>query len=136
MVVYSSCPYCKNISLRSIEFDRRVTWCHVILCIWHVLQAWKKNLGRLSTTPKQANAMFNRLGYIMKLCPNATSIVEHVDKFCMDFTTEEKFLNYFHTTWVVGDKLCKLSYCSFLNSIVLHKYYPFTNSFLSIRDVG
>ena len=72
----------------------------------------------------------------MKSCPSATSIVEHVDKFFMDFVTEEKFLDYFHTTWVAGDKLCKLSYCSFLNAIVLHKYYPFTNSFLSIRDVG
>ena len=136
MAVYFSCPYCKNISLRFIEFYRTVTRCHVILCIWHVLRAWKKNIGRLSTTPEQENAMFNRLGYIMKSCPSTTSIVEHVDKFCMDFATEEKFLNYFHTTWVAGDKLCMLSYCSFLNAIVLHKYYPFTNSFLSIRDVG
>ena len=126
MVVYSSFPYCKNISLRCIEFYRTVTQCHVILCIWHVLRAWKKNIGRLSTTPEKANAMFNRLGYIMKSCPSAASVIEHVDKF----------LNYFHTTWVVGDKLCMLSHCSFFNAIVLHKYYPFTNSFLSIRDVG
>ena len=51
----------------------------------------KKNIGRLSTTPEQANDMFNRLGYIMKSCPIATSVVEHVDKFCMDFAIEEKF---------------------------------------------
>lgn len=96
----------------------------------------EKNICNLSTNPEQANSMFNRLGYIMKSCPSAASVVEHVDEFFMDFANEEKFLNYFHTTRVAGDKLCKLSYWSFLNAIILHKYYPFTNSFISTRDVG
>ena len=73
----------------------------------------KKNIYRLSSTPQQANAMFDRLGYIMNSCPNAESVIEHVDRFLRDFATEEKFVNYFHTNWVAGQKLCKFEYYSF-----------------------
>ena len=67
---------------------------------------------RLSSTPEQANAMFDRLSYIMNSCSNPESVIEKLDRFLTDFSAEKKFLHYFHTNWIAGDKLCKFSYCT------------------------
>ena len=128
---------CKIISRKCIESYRRATQCRVILCIWHVWRAWKKNIYRLASTLEQANVMLNRLSYIMNSCLNVESVVKHVDNFFTYFANEKKFLDYFHSTWVTGNKICKFTYSTPLFLFFLfHKYYLFTNLVISIRDVG
>jgi hypothetical protein len=109
----------------------------VILCIWNIWRAWKKNIYRLASTLEQANVMLNSLSYIMNSCPNDESVVEHVDNFFTDFANEKKFLDYFHITWVMGNKLCKFTYSIFLFLFFLfYKDSLCTNLVLSIRDMG
>jgi hypothetical protein len=101
------------------------------------MEGMEKNIYRLASTLEQANVMLNRLSYIMNSCPNVESVVEHVDNFFTDFANEKKFLDYFHSTWVAGNKLCKFTYSTFLFLFFLfHKDSLCTNLVLSIRDVG
>ena len=56
--------------------------------------------------------MFNELIYTMKYCPNV-DVAYEIDGFFIKFINDEKFLDYFHKIWVVGDQICRCTY-SFL----------------------
>ena len=93
-------------TLKCIEYGRRITGCDVILCVWHVRRAWLKNVNRLATNSIKANEIFNELGSIMKHTLN-TEVDDAINRFFIKFVDEEKFLDYFHKNWVVGDKIRK-----------------------------
>jgi hypothetical protein len=78
------------------------------------MEGMEKNIYRLASTLEQENVMLDRLSYIMNSCPNFESVVEHVDNFFTDFANEKKFLEYFHSTLVAGNNICKFTYSTFL----------------------
>ena len=78
----------------------------MILCVWHVRRAWLKNVNRLATSSIKANEMFSELGYIMKHILS-NEVEDAISQFFIKFADEEKFLDYFHKNWVVGDKIRK-----------------------------
>ena len=51
--------------------------------------------------------MFSYLGLIMNYYSNV-EVSSAINAFFNKFSNEEKFLDYFHKNWVVGDKICKL----------------------------
>ena len=51
--------------------------------------------------------MFSDLGLIMNYC-SSVEVSNAINDFFNKFANDEKFLDYFHKNWVVGDKICKL----------------------------
>lgn len=103
-----------------IIYGRKITHSKVILCVWHVRRAWVKNMNRLVPNPDRAKLMLKELGDIMKYCSN-DDVTYAIEGFSNKYADEKKFLDYFQTNWVSGDKLCKCAYSCLYLSFFSHK---------------
>jgi len=103
-----------------IIYGRKITHSKVILCVWHVRRAWVKNMNRLVPNPDRAKLMLKELGDIMKYCSN-DDVTYAIEGFSNKYVDEKKFLDYFQTNWVSGDKICKCAYSCLYLSFFSHK---------------
>lgn len=77
--------------------------CRVILCIWHVCQAWLKNVYKYATK-ERAMDIFHHLGAIMMaMHESEESTVEELHTFFAKFSDQPRFLEYFYNTWCQGE---------------------------------
>ena len=83
-----------------------------IVCLASI-EGMEKNSYNLTPSTQRPNDMLDRLVKIMKSYLNVKFVIEHIDRFFMDFTTKEMLLNYFDSNWVASHKLCKFTYYSF-----------------------
>jgi len=65
---------------------------------------------RLVKNPEKENEIFKDLGFIMKYTSN-DDVDAAIHKFESKFVDEKTFLEYFHNTWVAGDKIRKWTNC-------------------------
>lgn len=67
-------------------------------------------MHRLVKNPEKENEIFKDLGFIMKYTSN-DDVDAAIHKFESKFADEKTFLEYFHNTWVAGDKIRKWTNC-------------------------
>lgn len=67
-------------------------------------------MHRLVKNPEKENEIFKDLGFIMKYTSN-DDVDAAIHKFVSKFADEKTFLEYFHNTWVAGDKIRKWTNC-------------------------
>jgi len=97
------CIYSVDVTFMNIIYGRKITHSKFILCVWHIQRAWIKNVNQLVPNPNRAKAMFKELGDIMKYCSN-DDVTYAIEGFSNKYADEKKFLDYFQTNWVSGDK--------------------------------
>ena len=103
-------------ALVDIDALSAITGSRVLLCIWHFKRAWLKNMDKLATCGQNARKMFIMLGEIMNSCHDPDAISRAINAFYIDFAAEERFLEYFSTNWMVGEKFhmrakCYINFC-------------------------
>ena len=71
-------------------------------------------MNNLASSKEKENEMFNDLGFIMKYSSN-DDVDDAIYGIFSKFANKNKFLEYFHKNWVVGDKFRKCTHsCCFL----------------------
>eukprot|EP01018_Ginkgo_biloba_P013838 Gb_04941 [translate_table: standard] len=94
-----------NDALAEIRALRSMVGCHILLCLWHVRQAWMKQVFKKATNEMNGTKMFKKLGAIMHECKDDDSVREALDSFCLEFATETSFLKYPYDNWILDNKL-------------------------------
>ena len=60
----------------------------------------------MASNPEIEKEMFSDLHLIMNYCSNV-EVSNAINAFFNKFADEEKFLDYFHKNWVIGDNIGK-----------------------------
>ena len=79
---------------------------HGVLVCLACTEGVEKNVNNLVCNKEKTNDMFRDLGFIMKHNSN-DDVDDAIHVFFSKFVDENKFLEYFHKNWVVGDKFRK-----------------------------
>jgi len=90
-----------------VHFFRTCTNCTILLCVWHVRRAWLKNVGNKVKGRENKIHIFRALGEIMHSCQDDGSVQQAVARFLGKFSEHKKFIEYFTTTWLGNNKICK-----------------------------
>eukprot|EP01018_Ginkgo_biloba_P040330 Gb_24729 [translate_table: standard] len=77
-----------------IQALRRIFNCNILLCLWHVRQAWLKHV-RSKAIEEKSHDMFKDLDNIMNACKDDHAMRQAINKFYVDYADQQKFLNYF-----------------------------------------
>ena len=84
----------------------------ILLYVWHVRQAWLKNIGskvkgRENKGRENKIHIFRALGDIRHSCQAHEAIQKEVASLFVEVSEHKKFLKYFKTTWLANNKICK-----------------------------
>ena len=90
-----------------LHYFRTCTNCTILLCVWHLRRAWLKNVGNKVKGRENKICIFRALGEIMHPCQDDGSVQHAVVRFIDEFGEDKRFLEYFRTTWLANDKICK-----------------------------
>ena len=90
-----------------LYYFRTCTNCMILLCVWHVRRAWLKNVGNKVKGRENNISIFRTLGEIMHSCQDDGSVQHEIVRFLDEFREHKRFLDYFRTTWLANDKICK-----------------------------
>ena len=83
------------------------TKCTILLCVWKVRRAWLKNVGNKVKGREIKIRIFHALGEIMHSCQDDGSVQHEFVRFLDEFSEHKRFQDYFITTWLANDKICK-----------------------------
>eukprot|EP01018_Ginkgo_biloba_P027616 Gb_01219 [translate_table: standard] len=106
-------------ALDEIGALRSVVGCHILLYLWHVRQAWMKQVFKKAINKMNGTKMFKKLGAIMLECKDDDSVREALDSFCFEFATEIFFLKYLYDNCILHNKLHMWAKA--------YKDFPYTN---------
>lgn len=98
-------------------YSRSSIKCKILLCVWHVRRAWLKNVGNKVQGRENQIHIFHSLGEIMHTCEDDESVKKTVERFFERFRDQPRFLEYFKTTWLANNKICKFLVSGFNDSI-------------------
>ena len=68
---------------------------------------WLNNVGNKVKGRENKIRIFYALGEIMNSCQDDGSVQHVVERFLDEFNEHKRFLDYFRTTWLANDKICK-----------------------------
>eukprot|EP01018_Ginkgo_biloba_P007645 Gb_03303 [translate_table: standard] len=85
-------------------FILRIFNCNILLCLWHVRRAWLKHV-RSKASKEKSHDMFKDLGNIMHACKDDHVVHQAINKFYADYADQQKFLNYFSSTWLSNNRI-------------------------------
>jgi len=86
--------------------------------VWHVRRAWLKNVGNKVQGRENQIRIFHALGEIMHTCADDESVKKAVENLFEGFSDHTKFLEYFKTTWLANNKICKFLLSGFNDSFL------------------
>ena len=98
-------------------YSRSSIKCNILLRVWHVRRAWLKNVGNKVQGRENQINIFHSLGEIMHACEDDESVKKTVERFFERFRDQPRFLEYFKTTWLANNKICKFLVSGFNDSI-------------------
>ena len=117
-----------------LRYFRTLTNAKILLCVWHVRRAWLKNVGSKVKGRENKIRIFRALGEIMHSCQDEEAVQNAIASLFDEFSEHKRFLEYFKSTWLDNNKICKFLVAYFYYRIMqchICSHYFITNYIFS-----